>query len=244
MTPSRGAPAGRGRPTSRLGAAAAPSVLVVAVGADTMPGRPPTPPALELPWWTAPAAAGGAVVEANPPDGAAAVAALAHLVRSGTGAVGVGCGPGPVAPSADRAAGRSDADSDRGRGDSESVPAQAAPPAPAYAAARVALGAARRAHQGIAVRASRGRGRVALPAKSVEDAETCLWVLADLWRRRSREGWAVADLMDQGHTGRDCAGLLDISPSAVSQRASAARYVEGRRLAGLAARHLDALLRA
>ena len=81
-----------------------------------------------------------------------------------------------------------------------------------------------------------------IEAQAVTDVETVLWLLADLWRRRSPEGWQVADLRDQGLNGRECARRLDITPSAVSQRASSARYAEGRRAAALVARGLDDLI--
>lgn len=176
----------------------------------------------------------GSTWEGIPPDGAGVVAALRTLLRAGAGHVGIGCGDAePAGP---------------GRGVPGDAGGRAAPGvravrAPAYAAARVALAAAHRTHQGVALRASRGRGRTGPPPKDVEDAETCLWLLADLWHRRSVEGWAVADHMDAGLTGRECALRLDISPSAVSQRATAARYVEGRRAADLAGRLLDRLVR-
>lgn len=167
------------------------------------------------------------VVEGVPRDGAAAVAALQCLLRAAAGSIGIGCGPAIAATEPPAR-----------------VPARAPRP-PAHAAARSALAAAQRGHQGLFLRAS---GVRAWPARSqaptsedIQDAETCLWLLADLLRRRSVEGWAVADLMDQGLTGRECAARLDISASAVSQRAAAARYVEGRRAADLAARLLDRL---
>ena len=176
----------------------------------------------------------GSPWEGVPVDGAGVVAALRTLLRAGAGQVGIGCGGAEPAG--------------RGRGVPGEAGVRSAPGnrtvrAPAYAAARVALAAAHRTHQGVALRASRGRGRTGPPPKDVEDAETCLWLLADLWHRRSVEGWAVADHMDAGLTGRECALRLDISPSAVSQRATAARYVEGRRAADLAGRLLDRLVR-
>ena len=199
---------------------------------------------VETSWW-----------EGVPADGANVVAAVRALLRAGIRQVGVGCGLVPTGlarPPADSHSSGSDGSGSVGPvGGATRVgatPAGTAAPGPsarppAHAAARVALAAAHRTHQGVALRASRGRGRTGPPPKDVEDAETCLWLLADLWHRRSPEGWAVADLMDAGLTGRECAQRLDISPSAVSQRAAAARYVEGRRAADLAGRLLDGLIR-
>lgn len=75
--------------------------------------------------------------------------------------------------------------------------------------------------------------------RRAHDPETLLWLLADVWRRRSREGWAVVDLFADGLNGQEAARVLGITPSAVSQRAAAARWVEGGRAEELAARVLD-----
>lgn len=198
------------------------SGLVVAVAMRPPGGRlrealdavPATPPA-------GPAEPG--TWECVPADGVATVATLRALQRYGVRDAGVGLGGLDRPPT-------------RREG--------AAVPAPAQSAARVALGAAHRRRHGVAVRVSSPRGRYRPSPQAVDDAETCLWLLADLWHRRSPEGWEVADLMDTGLTGRQVARVLDISPSAVSQRATAARYVDGRRAADLAARLLDGLLRA
>ncbi|MEP7160965.1 MAG: hypothetical protein ABI746_07660 [Dermatophilaceae bacterium] len=172
--------------------------------------------------------------------GADVVGALRVLVRLGDWRVGIGGGavetPLPVSTRA-------------GRG-------------PAFVAAREALSAARRAPGGIAVRVCPG-GRVvsgpgyrrgqrdeaadaadASDGGGAADAETMLWLLADLWRRRSPEGWEVVELFTAGQNGQQSARSLDISPSAVSQRASAARWVEGRRAEELAARLVDGALSA
>ena len=231
-TPSRPAPAPVGAAESApsrhaLDAGAPPAVFVVSIAGDAGHARHaghaghvgPLPNALETVSALRPFAVGdGGVWEGVLADGAAVIAALRLLLRGGGPHVGVGYGcPRPQGTGA------------RGQR------------APAYAAARVALGAAGRSHQGVALRATRRRGGAAPAPRSVEDAETCLWLLADIWRRRTPEGWVVADLMDSGLTGRACAQRLDISPSAVSQRAAAARYVESRRATDLAARLLDAL---
>ncbi len=181
--------------------------------------------------------------------GADVVGALRVLVRLGDWRVGLGGGaieaPLPVSTRA-------------GRG-------------PAFVAAREALSAARRAPGGIAVRLFPGgrdvsgpgyrRGRRdeaaetsaasaaladegATDAADGPDAETMLWLLADLWHRRSPEGWEVVALFTAGQNGQQSARSLGISPSAVSQRASAARWLEGRRAEDFAARLIDRALSA
>ncbi len=170
-------------------------------------------------------------------DGEGVVAALRVLVRLDGWRVGVGGGgvEHPL-PASTRA----------GRG-------------PAFIAARAALGASRRAPGRVAVRVAEGgvRGGGGLAGAGVvgdgsavgrdgygreQDPETLLWLLADLWRRRSREGWQVVDLFADGLNGQDAARALGITPSAVSQRAAAARWVEGGRAEELAARLLDTSL--
>lgn len=153
--------------------------------------------------------------------GADVVGALRALVRQDGWRVGVGGGvvERPL-PASTRA----------GRG-------------PAFVAAREALGASRRAPSRVAVRlagvASGGGAVGGDPYRPGEDAETLLWLLADLWRRRSREGWEVVDLFTDGRSGQEAARALAITPSAVSQRAAAARWVESGRAEQLAARLLD-----
>jgi hypothetical protein len=63
----------------------------------------------------------------------------------------------------------------------------------------------------------------------VRGLETALWLWAALLARRTRRGWEVADLVDTGLRYDEVAARLDISQSAVSQRAQAAGIVEGRR---------------
>ncbi len=178
--------------------------------------------------------------------GADVVGALRVLVRLGDWRVGLGGGAIETPLPASTRAGRG----------------------PAFVAAREALSAARRAPGGIAVRLGPGgrdvsgpgyrRGRrdetaetSAAPdalydegAAVAADAETMLWLLADLWHRRSPEGWEVVELFTAGQNGQQSARSLDISPSAVSQRASAARWLEGRRAEEFAARLIDGALSA
>jgi hypothetical protein len=59
--------------------------------------------------------------------------------------------------------------------------------------------------------------------------ETTLWLWAAVLARRTRGGWEVADLVDQGLSYDEAGRRLGISQSAVSQRAQAAGIVETRR---------------
>ncbi|MCW2766391.1 MAG: hypothetical protein JWO11_2350 [Nocardioides sp.] len=69
--------------------------------------------------------------------------------------------------------------------------------------------------------------------------ETTLWLWAAVLARRTKGGWEVADLVDQGLSYEEAGRSLGISQSAVSQRAQAAGIVETRR-----ARELVSLLAA
>ena len=64
--------------------------------------------------------------------------------------------------------------------------------------------------------------------------ETVLWLWAAVLGRRTTRGWEVADLVDEGLSYDEVAQRLGISPSAVSQRATAAGIVESRRARELA----------
>ena len=111
----------------------------------------------------------------------------------------------------------------------------------AYLAARTAIGAARRSPVALSLVAGdsvRGGGYGEL----VEDAETALWLLRSTLARRSREGWELMDLLDQGLTNAQAAEHLGISPSAVSQRLGRAARTEAERASLLATRLLDRLL--
>ncbi|MEU8224558.1 transposase [Kribbella sp. NPDC048915] len=71
--------------------------------------------------------------------------------------------------------------------------------------------------------------------RSAEQAETVLWLMASVLRRRSERGWAVADLLAEGLTRREIGVKLGISQSAVTQRAQAAGVTEEQRGRVLAA---------
>ena len=76
----------------------------------------------------------------------------------------------------------------------------------------------------------------------VRGLETALWLWAALLARRTRRGWEVADLVDTGPGSAAVAARLDITRSAVSQRAQAAGIVEGRRARELVTELTAALL--
>lgn len=144
-------------------------------------------------------------------DPGTVVDVVAVLLRSGRWRTGIGIGPVETPlPDSTRAA--------RGA---------------AYLAAREALEAARGNAVGLAVRDSAGTGQDD-PRRAVWQAETALLLWGQLLGRRSSEGWQVSDLLDRGLTNRAAAAELGISPSATSQRAARAAYVEGRRGARLA----------
>lgn len=71
--------------------------------------------------------------------------------------------------------------------------------------------------------------RVVADADEARDLESVLWLLAAVVGRRSRKGWEVVDLADEGLSYEEIGRRLGISQSAVSQRAQAAGLVEGRR---------------
>jgi hypothetical protein len=71
--------------------------------------------------------------------------------------------------------------------------------------------------------------RVEGDVAGVRGLETALWLWAAVLARRTSRGWEVSDLVDAGLRYDEIAGRLDISQSAVSQRAQAAGIVEGRR---------------
>jgi len=76
-------------------------------------------------------------------------------------------------------------------------------------------------------------------AYRAEQAETVLWLIELLLRRRTAAGWEVADLLADGMTRGEIAKRLGISPSAVSQRAQVAALVEEQRARVLATALLD-----
>ena len=114
---------------------------------------------------------------------------------------------------------------------------------PAYFAARDAIDAARRQPTGFALRlpdnvSGPGYGDL---HNDAQDAETAIWLWRGILSRRSQEGWELMDLLDDGLSNAEAARTLDISPSAVSQRLSAASREEAHRGGVLAARLLSRL---
>jgi hypothetical protein len=73
---------------------------------------------------------------------------------------------------------------------------------------------------------------------TTEDAQALLALLGAVVHRRSRQGWEVVDLMADGHSQKDVAQRLRISPQAVSQRLRAALWNEERRVRPIASRLL------
>ncbi|MDX6291030.1 MAG: hypothetical protein QOH50_105 [Kribbellaceae bacterium] len=74
---------------------------------------------------------------------------------------------------------------------------------------------------------------------AAEQVETVLWLVASVLRRRSERGWAVVDLLAEGLSRREIGVKLGISPSAVTQRAQAAGFVEEKRGRALAVELLE-----
>ncbi len=104
---------------------------------------------------------------------------------------------------------------------------------PAFLAAREAVEAARSSPVDLRVVHADGAPHYGEPDRA-RQAESALWVLAVLLRRRTPEGWEIVDMAETGLSGRDIAERLHISPSAVSQRLARAALHEGRRGAELA----------
>jgi hypothetical protein len=141
----------------------------------------------------------------------AAVRAVTELVRLGDWRVGLGVGAvdTPLPDSTRAASG------------------------PAFLAAREAVERAASSPTDLRVVHADGAGHYG-GADRARQAESALWLLTVLLRRRTAEGWEIVDMADTGLTGRDIADRLDISPSAVSQRLARAALHEGRRGAELA----------
>ena len=151
--------------------------------------------------------------------GEAVVASVIGLTRLAGWRIGIGVGPvDEPLPDSTRAA----------RGD-------------AYLAARTAINSARRSPVALSLVAGESV-RSTTYGEHVEDAETALWLLRSTLVRRSREGWELMDLLDQGLTNAQAADRLGISPSAVSQRLGRAARTESERAALLATRLLDRML--
>jgi hypothetical protein len=83
--------------------------------------------------------------------------------------------------------------------------------------------------------------RVAGDDPGTRALETTLWLWAAVLARRTKGGWEVADLVDEGLSYEEAGRRLGISQSAVSQRAQAAGIVETRRARELVT-HLTAEL--
>ena len=80
-----------------------------------------------------------------------------------------------------------------------------------------------------AAKSSLWRLRVEGDRPGTRHLETVLLLWAAVLARRTKGGWEVADLVDTGLRYDDVAQRLDITQSAVSQRAQAAGIVEGLR---------------
>jgi hypothetical protein len=105
---------------------------------------------------------------------------------------------------------------------------------PAFVAAREAVSAAHTSPADLRVlRATDGASGYGQD-DATRLAESALWLLAVVLRRRTPEGWEIVDMADAGMTGREMAERLQISPSAVSQRLGRASAEEARRGAELA----------
>lgn len=107
----------------------------------------------------------------------------------------------------------------------------------AFVAARSAVEAA-----GSAPSRPRVRGEGVAPWLP-EAVESSVWLWHGLLDARTAKGWEVVDLLDSGLTQQESAERLGIAQSAVTQRAAAARLVDGRRartlVETLLALHLD-----
>lgn len=104
---------------------------------------------------------------------------------------------------------------------------------PVFVSARLAVTAARSSPQHLAV-----RGRTYAGSDPVRLAESALWLLSSVLRRRTPEGWEVVDLLQTGMSQREAATALAISESAVSQRVERAGWAEEQRGRELAVHHL------
>ncbi len=116
----------------------------------------------------------------------------------------------------------------------------------AYLAARDAITAARTSPTELALAVAGPDGIVTADRYGDEtpllaDAETALWLVRGVLARRSKEGWELVDLLNNGLTKAQAAAALQVSPSAVSQRLARAHRLEADRGARLAARLLARL---
>ena len=105
---------------------------------------------------------------------------------------------------------------------------------PAFVAARRAVERAKLKSEPVPVVVAGDREDAA------EAATAVLQLLASVVRRRSSEGWEVADLLADGATQRQIAAHLGISAQAVSQRVASAMIGEERRTRPVAVRLIEA----
>jgi hypothetical protein len=145
-------------------------------------------------------------------DGAALVARLELLLRTGSWNIGLGIGAVETPLPASTRAGRGEA----------------------FVLARQAVTRAKQQPSRLSV--------VGGDPYRAERIETVAWLWAGVLGRRSDRGWEVADLFASGLTHAEAAQRLGISQSAVSQRAQAAGLVEAQRAARLLAGMLDEAL--
>lgn len=101
---------------------------------------------------------------------------------------------------------------------------------PAFHNAREAVERAKRTPQHVAVTGPN--------ATAAADAEGLIRLLGAVVGRRSGAGWEVAALMENGHTQKDVARILGITPQAVSQRLRSGLWQEEQQNRPLAARLL------
>lgn len=102
---------------------------------------------------------------------------------------------------------------------------------PAFVLARDAVGRAKSSPHHVNV--------AGVDERAATRAETVLWLLATVLRRRTERGWEVSDLLAEGLSRREVGEKLGISQSAVSQRTQAAGVVEEQRAVALAAELLE-----
>jgi hypothetical protein len=131
-------------------------------------------------------------------DAEPASQAILQLLRDGHWSVGVGVGPVHLPLPASTRAGRG----------------------PAFELARVAVDAAKRSAQHVAVRAA--------DTERGHDLDALLGLLAVVTRGRTRQAWEAIDLVESGLSQAEVAAKLSISPQAVSQRLAAAHWREER----------------
>lgn len=145
-------------------------------------------------------------------NGAATVARIALLLRSGSWNIGLGLGPVEEPLPASTRAGRGEA----------------------FVLARQAVTRAKQHPSHVSV--------VGADHYRADQIETVAWLWAGVLTRRSVRGWEVADLLKTGISHAEAAHRLGISQSAVSQRAQAAGLVEADRAARLLAEQIDQVL--